>query len=150
MRSQGPFAVYEHCAHKGEQAFTTVGGVNEMALQRFKDEVGNIQKARETQKNQFYSAIDYMDRMEFLKQQDRQKQNRVNSEYLRKQIAEKQLRKQTEAGVEGLYYKPHFGPEETLDQIQQDIENKKNKQEFLRSNLQNQINAQRELSEASR
>ena len=51
MRSQGPFAVYEHCAHKGEQAFTTVGGVNEMALQRFKDEVGNIQKARETQKN---------------------------------------------------------------------------------------------------
>ena len=59
-----------------------------------------------------------MDKMEFMKQQDRIKQNRVNSEFLRRQIVEKQLRQENEKNVEGLYYKPHFGPEETLDQIQ--------------------------------
>ena len=47
MRSQGPFAIYDHSAHKGENTFATVGGVNEMALNRFKDEVQNVQKTRE-------------------------------------------------------------------------------------------------------
>lgn len=35
MRSQGPFAVYDHAAHKGAYAYETVGGVNEQALIRF-------------------------------------------------------------------------------------------------------------------
>ena len=35
MRSQGPFAVYDHSAHKGSHAHQTVGSVNEQALSRF-------------------------------------------------------------------------------------------------------------------
>ena len=59
-----------------------------------------------------------MDRMEFIKHCDKKQQNRVNCDYLRSQIAEKAARKDAEYAVESLYYKPHFGPEETLDQIQ--------------------------------
>ena len=149
MRSQGPFAVYDHSAHKGDNSFITVGGVNELALTRFKNEVVGVQQTREKQKQQFYSAIDYMDRMEFIKQQDRKKQNRVNSEFLRRQIAEKQLRRETENQVEGLYYKPHFGPEETLDQIQTNMDNERAKKDFLMSNLSNQINQASELNHAN-
>lgn len=35
MRSQGPFAVYDHGVHKGAHSFDTIGKVNEQALQRF-------------------------------------------------------------------------------------------------------------------
>jgi len=70
---------------------------------------------RETEKSQFYSAIDYMDRMEAVKAKNRYDQNQANVEFIRSQIAEKQARQQVEKAVENLYYKPHFGPEETLD-----------------------------------
>ena len=62
LRSQGPFTVYDHAAHKGQDKFDVVGNVNEQALTRFNGEVNNIQKMREHEKAQFYSAIDYMDR----------------------------------------------------------------------------------------
>ena len=35
LRSQGPFAVYDHAAHKGNRSYETVGTVNEQALSRF-------------------------------------------------------------------------------------------------------------------
>ena len=62
MRSQGPFAVYDHAAHKGGQTFETVGAVNEQALARFNGDIDGVQKRREAEKNQFYSSIDYFDR----------------------------------------------------------------------------------------
>lgn len=73
----------------------------------------------------------------------------MNSEFLRRQIAEKNMRKESENAVEGLYYKPHFGPEETLDQIQSNLDNEKAKKEFLKSNLSHQINAATELNLAN-
>lgn len=60
------------------------------------------------------------------------------------------MKKEAEAAVEGLYYKPHFGPEETLDQVQKVMDEKMQKQEFIKMNLTHQIAAHRELSEASR
>ena len=42
MRSQGPFAVYDHSAHKGAHANHTVGSVNEQALGRFNAQVGSL------------------------------------------------------------------------------------------------------------
>lgn len=71
MRSQGPFAVYDHGVHKGAHSFDTIGKVNEQALQRFHQQIDDVQKTREAEKHQFYSTLDYMDRMEYLKQQDR-------------------------------------------------------------------------------
>ena len=35
LRSQGPFAVYDHAAHKGNRTYETVGVVSEQALNRF-------------------------------------------------------------------------------------------------------------------
>ena len=35
MRSQGPFAVYDHAQHKGLHSHETVGRVNEQALARY-------------------------------------------------------------------------------------------------------------------
>lgn len=49
-----------------------------------------------------------------------------------------------------MYYKPHFGPEETLDQIQKSLNATQQKKDFIKMNLNHQINAARELSEASR
>lgn len=72
MRSQGPFAVYDHAQHKGAHSYETVGSVNEQALARYKEQSKNIRQVRENEKNQFYSAMEYMDRMEYLKAQDRQ------------------------------------------------------------------------------
>ena len=59
--------------------------------------------------------MDYMDRMDRIKAASRHKQNQANVEFIRNQIVEKQARKANENDVERLYYKPHFGPEETLD-----------------------------------
>ena len=148
MRSHGPFAVYDHAAHKGVHSYETVGAVNEQALGRFNEQIQGVQKTRHNEKKQFYSAIDYMDKMEFLKVQDRKHQNREHSDFLRSQIAEKQKRKVAEQAVEVLYYKPHFGPEETLDNVQKGIDDLKQKQEFIKMNLQHQINAKTQLSEA--
>lgn len=35
LRSQGPFAVYDHSAHKGLNAYDKIGNVNELAIDRF-------------------------------------------------------------------------------------------------------------------
>ena len=61
LRSQGPFAVYDHAAHKGTRVYDTVCNVNQQALQRYEQEISEIQKVRESEKKQFYSAIDWMD-----------------------------------------------------------------------------------------
>lgn len=37
MRSQGPFAIYDHAAHKGADTYGKVGTVNEQALKRFNE-----------------------------------------------------------------------------------------------------------------
>ena len=50
MRSQGPFAVYDHAAHKGGQSFNIYGSVNEQALQRFNKEIEGVQRVREHEK----------------------------------------------------------------------------------------------------
>ena len=89
LRSQGPFAVYDHHAHKGDRAYQTVGSVNEQALNRFNQETEGVQKQRETEKNMFYSAMEYMDRLDAKRCEDKRRQNLANREFLRNQIAEK-------------------------------------------------------------
>lgn len=141
LRSQGPFAVYDHSAHKGTRSHEMTGAVNEQALGRFNSEIDKVQRQREHEQQQFYSTIERLNYLELLKQQDRKRQNNDNFASLKQQIADKSLRKEHEKMIETKYYKPHFGPEETLDQIQQNIDNQKQKQEFLRMNLTSQMNA---------
>lgn len=47
LRSQGPFAVYDHSAHKGPAAHEMNGAVNEQALNRFNAEIEGVQRQRE-------------------------------------------------------------------------------------------------------
>ena len=77
-------------------------------------------------------------------------QNEINKEFIKNQIAEKARTKEMTRAVETLYYKPHFGPEETLEQVKRNLDSERQKQGFIRMNLTHQINAQREVSEASR
>lgn len=63
----------------------------------------------------FYSAIDWMDRLDEQKRNDRKRQNQVHLEFIKNQIEEKARVKNEHRQVESLYYKPHFGPEETLE-----------------------------------
>jgi len=60
-----------------------VGSVNEQALARYKEQTKNIRQVRENEKNQFYNAMEYMDRMEALKAQDRAHLNVENREFLK-------------------------------------------------------------------
>lgn len=117
LRSQGPFAIYDHAAHKGGRTFETVGAVNEQALSRFNQDVEGVQKRREFEKEQFYSALDYMDKQNAFAYNNRMRLNKANCDFIRNQMAEKAAVKQAEKEVDTLYYKPHFGPEETLDQV---------------------------------
>lgn len=56
-----------------------------------------------------------MDRFDVQKKNDRRRQNLINMEFIKNQIEEKNRVKDQVRQVESLYYKPHFGPEETLD-----------------------------------
>lgn len=150
LRSQGPFAVYDHAAHKGGRTYETIGAVNEQALTRFNEGNNDIQKRREAEKSQFYAVMDYMDREQAFRHVNKVKMNMANVDFIRTQIDDKARVKNAEKQVETLYYKPHFGPEETLDQVQKNLETSKQKQDFLRMNLAHQIHNNRELSEASR
>ncbi len=60
--------------------------------------------------------------MEQIKQISRKKQTQANSDFLRNQMAEKARQKEVNRAVETLYYKPHFGPEETLDQVKEKLD----------------------------
>ena len=73
LRSQGPFAIYDHAAHKGGRTFETVGAVNEQALTRFNADVDGVQKRREAEKDQFYTQIDYMDKQNAFAHHNRMK-----------------------------------------------------------------------------
>lgn len=64
LRSQGPFAVYDHSAHKGAGSFDKIGNVNEQAINRFNSQIQGIQRQRELEKNQFYTTMDYIDKMD--------------------------------------------------------------------------------------
>ena len=150
LRSQGPFAVYEHSAHKGGATFATFGAAHEQGVNRFNSEVQQLQQKREFEKDQFYSSLDYMDKCNAFAHQNRVNQNRANRDFILNQIAERQRVRSVEKDVDTLYYKPHFGPEETLDQVKKNLNSQKMKQEYLLKSLTNQINTNRELSDASR
>ena len=78
MRSNGPFAVYDHSMHKGDQTHLIAGNVNEQARQRFKRDVDSLKKTRESQKQQFYMSLEAKQKLEQF-QTDFRKQNNMNN-----------------------------------------------------------------------
>jgi hypothetical protein len=67
LKSQGPFAVYDHALHRGEEQANKFGNVTEQALGRHHNEVDRLKNVREAERSQFYSNIDKMTRMQDLK-----------------------------------------------------------------------------------
>ena len=62
MKSQGPFAVYDHSVHKGSSTANINSTVTELALKRHFDEVHRLQGTREGEKNQFFSNMNHLDK----------------------------------------------------------------------------------------
>ena len=60
--------------------------------------------------------------------------------YLSKQIQHDKERKSHSHQIEKLYYKPHFGPEETDEMLNQEDERVLNQKVFIKQQLLDQIN----------
>jgi hypothetical protein len=76
--------------------------------------------------------------------------NQRNADYIREQIRIKEAQKEVEKGVETLYYKPHFGPEETYERAMIAEDKVKQMKESLRESLAKQIQENKAVSEASK
>lgn len=70
----------------------------------------------------------------------RKKNNMDNMKYLSKQIQHDKERKSHSHQIEKLYYKPHFGPEETDEMLNQEDERVLNQKVFIKQQLLDQIN----------
>ena len=150
MKSQGPFAVYEHAVHKGSSTANIASAVTEMALKRHFDEVQRLQEKRISEKDQFYKTMENLDRQQAIRNQHTKTNHARNQDFIRQQILEKaQVRKQIH-DVEKLYYKPHFGPEETADIALEHERKARAMKNLLRQSLAEQLAEQKAVSEASK
>lgn len=70
----------------------------------------------------------------------RKKNNLDNLRFLSKQIQSDRDRKSHSHHVEKLYYKPHFGPEETDEMLDKEDERLKQQKFFVKQQLLDQIN----------
>ena len=70
----------------------------------------------------------------------KKKNNMENLKFLSKQIQSDRDRKSHSNNVERLYYKPHFGPEETDEMLNMEEERSNLQKKFVRQQLLDQIN----------
>ena len=67
LKSQGPFAVYDHAMHRGTDQDLIFATATEQALNRHNDDVDRLRQQREFERGQFYSNIDAMQKMADMK-----------------------------------------------------------------------------------
>ena len=150
MKSQGPFAVYDHAIHKGEGTTQVNSMVTEQALNRHFDEVKRLQGMREGEQAQFYANIDNLDRQQAMRNHFIKINNRMNQDFIKQQIADKAVMKKNHDEVERYYYKPHFGPEETAEVALTHEKKAREMKDYLRQSLRDQLAEQKAMSEASK
>lgn len=51
MNAQGPYAVYSHMKHKGEETYKGERLTRKCAYNRFEDDLRNLQNQRETERD---------------------------------------------------------------------------------------------------
>ena len=73
-----------------------------------------------------------------------------NQDYVMQQMKEKKNRDFDSKEYEKNYFKPHFGPEETLVGISQKLSDEAQKKRMMNEMLRHQINCNREESETSK
>lgn len=140
MRSQGPFKIYDHAQHKGKQYVHNIQEINNLAHQRFQEECQKIKDTREFEREQFDWQKQKQDMIAMHKHELKKKNNMDNLRFLAKQIQTDRERKSHSHQVERLYYKPHFGPEETDMQLDMEDDRCLQQKTFVRQQLLDQIN----------
>lgn len=93
MRSQGPFKIYDHAQHKGQQYVHNIQEINNMAHQRFQEECAKIKDSREFEREQFTWQKQKQDLIAVHKAELKKKNNLENMKYLSKQIESDRDRK---------------------------------------------------------
>ena len=115
MRSHGPYKIYNHAEQKGTTEIQDK--INHQADQRFAKELNQIKSVKEFEKNQFQMAIFKKELLANHSQQLRLENNMENFEFIQHQIESTKFKKKMQERADRIYYKPHFGPEETKDLI---------------------------------
>lgn len=109
-----------------------------------------LRQLREKEKNMFFSHLDNLQRLNDLKNQHNKLNLKRNADFVREQIRVISERKALDREVDRFYYKPHFGPEQTAERTMAAQEKLSQMKNELRTSLQKQMNANKELSDISK
>lgn len=140
MRSQGPFKIYDHATSKGQQFVQNLNETNQQAHARFQEECAKIKESREFEREQFGWQKHKEDLVAAHKQELKKKNNLENLSYLAQQIKNDRDRKNLQKEMERQYFKPHFGPEETDEQLDKEAARIESQKKFVRAHLIDQMN----------
>jgi len=108
-----------------------------------------LQSERENQRDQFFGNIKEEQMLEQKRRQAQLQTNRMNQEYILRQIAEDKEKRRQMREEANLYKKPHFGPEETHDVIEDLTYEERLKKHTVLNNLQHQMAHRKETREAN-
>lgn len=122
------------------------------ALHRYEDDLLRLKSLVEAEKEVFINEIKYAQAQDREKTNERQRNLKMNQDFLNRQ-REAVRKAREDARKEGrLYYKPHFGPEETQEKLQSLKDDKLNKTSsqfnWLRSQVQERDEDMRRRKEA--
>ena len=135
MRSQGPFKIYDHSHVKGQQYVQNLNETNNQAHERFIKECEHIREVRKFEKKQFGWQKKKQDIVASHNQNLVKEKNFKNLSFLSDQIQKDQQRKEKQKYIDKQYYKPHFGPEETDDLLDQERERMQTQKDLIKGHL---------------
>lgn len=149
MNAQGPYAVYSHMKKQGEHAYQGERKTRKAAYNRFEDDLRNLQSEREAQRDQFFGNIKEEQMLVQAQRQFQLQTNKQNQDYILGQIAEEQEKRRARREEEVAYKKPHFGPEETHDVVEDMTYEERLKKHTTLNNLKAQIKHREESKAAN-
>lgn len=113
--------------------------VNQKAMERYIQEIEDLKKQRQKEKDIFFSGIQIGQNLNENKKYNMRVHNRQYNDYLINQIERNQLDKSERASRDREYSKPHYGPEETLEIIDAARRAELKKKELIRKYLEMQM-----------
>lgn len=150
MRSQGPFKIYDHATAKGQQFVQNLTETNKQAHLRFLKDCEQLKERREHERRQFNWTKEKQDLMAEQNHLLRRQNNLDNLSYLADQITHEKQRKDKLQKLERLYYKPHFGPEETDELVELERGRILSQKRYVRDTLSDQMGLKWHLTNAQR
>lgn len=139
LRANGPYRVYDHAEAQGPREHEKMQNINEQAADRFNEELEQIRNLKEFQKTEFTTNGINHDMILQYKRDLRTLSNAQNKNFLMDQMQNRAERAREFNMREKLYYKPHFGPEETDSQVELEEERRTNQKAYVKGNLNLQM-----------